>query len=201
MPLELGRQSVSRFIRNQRRTWQHLTSINSVGYFENDQIDCLTTIVRTLRQPSGEYQVCYRSGLTYYHYFARFIPYHMINQYSPEMIHILIRSNVDILNYVNLENLSINTWRVAVQHNINNIRRVPERTRINLAFYLIVIGNYTVYQFQNLLSYSNFTLLINMFGQHYRTEMMQNNTFRFDRIIRHIPIQPLALIILEYVYI
>ena len=127
--------------------------------------------------------------------------YNLIDECTIEMIHILIRSNVNILDYVNSELLPINTWYVAVRHNIRNITRVPPELQINLAFYLIVGGYYSLYQFNDNLSYSKFTLLIDMFGQHYRTEMIENNAVRLARIIYHVPVKSLVQIILRYIYI
>ncbi len=54
--------------------------------------------------------------------------------------------------------------------------------------------------FQRFITYSYYTLLVDMFVQHYRTEMIYNNTVRFAEIIQHVHVQPLAQIIVEYVY-
>jgi hypothetical protein len=86
------------------------------------------------------------------------------------MIHILLRSNVDILDYINPEIVSIDTWFIAVQHNIWNIRMVQSGLRLNLALHLVITKYYSLYEFQGFITYSNFTLFIHMFGQHYRNE-------------------------------
>jgi hypothetical protein len=116
------------------------------------------------------------------------------------MINILIRSNVDILSYVDQETLPPYTWLVAVQHNIRNIRHVPTRLHSDLIFHLVVQGRYSLQQFREFLDVSVYNSLVNRFGQHYRTGMIENNMVRFASIIQHVPVDPLADIIVRYMY-
>jgi hypothetical protein len=131
----------SSIIRYQRRTLQHLSNNNSTKHMENDQFKDLILLFIALNN-------------------LQYISSDLIDRCSPEMIHILLRSNVDILDYIIPEILSIDTWFIAVQHNIWNILLVPSGLRLNLALHLVITKYYSLYEFQGFITYSFNNILI-----------------------------------------